>query len=163
VQKPKSKPKGRAASPAAREAQSARLAAGVLAGEPVTAIAESEGISRTWASNRINSSEVQLVTGMVDLHRIRLDRLFSASLDVIEQSFEANQLAIEKTRDRDSGELTVSVSVLGPDHYARLTGAKRLAEILTAGRPVPKPDAKESRSGATLQEIEELLSKRRVQ
>jgi hypothetical protein len=39
------------------------------------------------------------------------------------------------------------------DHYARLTGAKRLLEFTLAGRPRPEKEDREFR-GATYQEME---------
>jgi len=50
---------------------------------------------------------------------------------------------------------------LGPDHFARLTAAKRLIELVTAGRPTPKtPEREIKRKTITLQELEELVASR---
>jgi hypothetical protein len=48
---------------------------------------------------------------------------------------------------------------LGPDHFARLTAAKRLLELVTTGRPTPKaPEKPEKQTGLTLEQLEELVS-----
>jgi hypothetical protein len=36
---------------------------------------------------------------------------------------------------------------VGPDHYARLAAVGRLVQILTAGRPIPKPREEKREDG----------------
>ena len=45
----------------------------------------------------------------------------------------------------------------GPDHYARLAGAKRLLEFTLAGRPQPEKE-KETQRTFTVQEMEAAIA-----
>jgi hypothetical protein len=52
---------------------------------------------------------------------------------------------------------------LGADHFARLTAAKRLIELVTAGRPTPQsPKSKAIQKTVTLEELEKMLLERKA-
>ena len=76
-----------------------------------------------------------------------MDQLLDRALEAIEASFKATRTIV----------LDKNVVDGGPDHYARLTGAKRFLEFLLAGRPRPEK-AEEIRRTFTLQEIEEAIA-----
>ncbi len=81
---------------------------------------------------------------MVDKRAPRMEQLLDRTLDAIEASFEATRnIVIDK-----------SVVDGGPDHYARLTGAKRFLEFLLAGRPRPEKEQKREGVRVTLQQLE---------
>ncbi len=101
----------------------------------------------------------QLIALLVSAYACELEDLFVAGLQVIRQSFGALKFAIEKTKHPD-GSLEVKRVGMGRDHYARLTGVKRLVELFTAGRPVPKaPDPPVERKTLSLDEIEQIYRK----
>jgi hypothetical protein len=92
-----------------------------------------------------NEKNVQ-IAAMIDKRAPRLAQLIDCALEAIAGSFEATRtLVIEK-----------KVVDAGPDHYARLTGAKRLLEFTLAGRSTPRAEDQE-KPKLTLQELEELL------
>jgi hypothetical protein len=77
-------------------------------------------------------------------------QLIDAALDAIATSFEATRMVV----------IDKEVVNGGPDHYARLTGAKRLLEFTLAGRPQPEKD--EKRHGPiTMQVIEAAIAANR--
>jgi hypothetical protein len=63
------------------------------------------------------------------------ERAGNGGLIVIERAYRARRKVMNKA----------DVVDLGPDHYARLAAVGRLVQILTAGRPIPKPKAKKRR------------------
>jgi hypothetical protein len=80
---------------------------------------------------------------MFDKRAPRMTQLIDAALNAIATSFEATRMVVID-----------KVVVKGvPDHYARLTGAKRLLEFTLAGRPRSEKEEK-IRRGFTIQEIE---------
>ncbi len=145
------KPTGGTARPRTKAGQAARgqrVAAGVLAGKSITDIARGEGVSRATASRLGNSPEVQLlVTSLVEAERTKIRGLFTKALNAIQASFEANRTGIYEGAKVD----------LGPDHFARLTGVKRLTEVLTAGRTSQKPDPPQKKT-FTLDDLKQALS-----
>jgi hypothetical protein len=80
----------------------------------------------------------------------RVHQQFDEGLTAIRQAFRAPRRALHKGEVID----------LGPDHYARLAAVGRLVQILTAGRPVPKPPEKPERPKLTLADIARLLEER---
>ena len=90
------------------------------------------------------SSETTVqIAAMFDKRAPRMAQLVDAALDAIALSFEAIRTVV----------IDKAVVNGGPDHYARLTGAKRLLEFTLAGRP--KPEKEEVTHGPiTLEVIE---------
>jgi DNA-binding GntR family transcriptional regulator len=107
-------------------------------------------LSRDWTRQELASAESrQILAGMVDRAFARAQKLFERSLSAIEEAFQADRL-----QPGPKG----SILVIGPDHYARLTAAKRFIELMTAGRAAPKaPDREQERRTLTLQEIEKAV------
>lgn len=143
---------GRGAAKKARsEAREERVAESLVQGKTVTQIAEEEGISRAWASGIANSAGVQqIITGLVNSRGERVRAIFDKTLDVIEDSYTARRAATFEG----------GVIDLGPDHYARLTGAKRFLELTLAGRVAPKEaDPTEGRT-MTMDQVKALLAER---
>ena len=68
----------------------------------------------------------------------------SQTLKAIQEALKATRVWCEgKTRE------------LGADHFARLTAAKRLIQLITAGRPTPQsPESKAKEKTITLEELE---------
>jgi hypothetical protein len=129
------------------------IAASVAGGRSIAAAARELGISREWASKIANAPETQqIIASLAQAHAERIYDLFDQALRVIQQAFRARRTAIRKGEVID----------LGPDHYARLAAVGRLVQILTAGRPVPKPEErKEERRTITLEEVEALIEQSR--
>jgi hypothetical protein len=136
---------------AAKTARRGRIAAAVVAGTPLAQVARTEGLSRTWISREANATETrQIIAALVDHELDRLVVLFQRMLTVIEEAFGATRPGITEDGQRYD---------LGPDHYARLTAAKRFIELVTAGRPVPKaPDPSAQNRQPTWAEILELYN-----
>lgn len=85
---------------------------------------------------------------MFDKRAPRMAQLVDAALDAIAGSFEATRTVVVDKAVVDGG----------PDHYARLTGAKRLLEFTLAGRPQPEKEV-QTREPITLQVIEAAIAK----
>lgn len=132
---------------AGRAARVQRVASGVLAGRKITQIAADQGLSRATASKLANSPAVQLlVTALVEVERTQIRALFKKGLKAVEESFRAKRYTVYEGAKID----------LGPDHFARLTGVKRLTELLTAGRTAQKPDPP-PRKTITVDELRQVL------
>jgi hypothetical protein len=126
------------------------MLAAKLAGKSTAAIARAERLSRQWARREMASDDCrQIIVELVDADVERIAKLFSLALDTIEDAFGAVQLA----------QFQGCPVELGPDHWCRLAAAKRLLELVAAGRPMPKPPEDLKRSGkVTLPELEALLA-----
>jgi predicted transcriptional regulator len=126
-----------------------------IAGKTVSAIAREEGLSRDWVAHELASDECgQVITGLVEIHAAQIARLFQSSLDAIEDGLVAERSAVTKEG---------ATVPLGADHYARLTAAKRLIELLTAGRATSKGDKKSNDgAGLTLEQLEKLAKQRQA-
>ena len=83
---------------------------------------------------------------MLDKLAPQMTQLLDGALDAIAASMKATTTVVIDKKVVDGG----------PDHYARLTGAKRLLEFTLAGRPRPEKKA-EARRGFTHQEMEAAL------
>jgi hypothetical protein len=144
--------KTKTVSPAA--ARCIHIAAAVVAGRSITATARELNISREWASRQANGPETQqLIVSLLAGELERVHQLFDKALKAIQQALHARR------RGLSEGE----VVDLGPDHYARLAAVGRLVQILTAGRPVPKPPEKPERPKLTLAAIARVLQERNAE
>jgi hypothetical protein len=91
-----------------------------------------------------HSTETKVDTAlMVDARAPQVARLLDSALDAIAASFHATRTVVVDKEVVDGG----------TDHYARLTGAKRLLELTLARRPRPEKEDTEFK-GATLQQME---------
>ena len=91
------------------------IAAAVLAGIKIAAVASQLGVSRSWASREANAPGTRnLLAELLEPHCKRLNALFDQMLDVIEDAMKARQFLVVNR---------VLVDV-GPDHYARLEAVK---------------------------------------
>lgn len=140
-----SKPPSKKATTAGRAARRTRIAAAAVKGKSLSAIAAEEGISREWASREANAPATRLaIAQLLDRHYDVVEPLVLEALTVIRQSLQAAQYSVQKLTTIDLVEKVrrdeVRIVEVGPDHYARLTGAKRLIELLLAGRPVLKQE-----------------------
>jgi hypothetical protein len=126
------------------------MAAASLAGEPITTIAQNEALSREWVRRELASDECcQIITGLVNRQHNWAIELVSLTMNAIQEALKATRAVWCEGKMRE----------LGPDHFARLTAAKRLIELLAAGRPTPKaPEREVKRKTITLQELEELVA-----
>jgi hypothetical protein len=133
---------------AARTTRRMRIAAASLAGEHITTIAENEALSREWVRRELASDECcQIITGLVNRQHDWVIELVSLTMKAIQEALKATRAVWCEGQMRE----------LGPDHFARLAAAKRLIELVSAGRPTPKaPEREVKRKGITLQELEEL-------
>jgi hypothetical protein len=112
------------------DARRIQIATAVTAGQSIAATARQLGISREWASRMANAPETQqIIASLVNAHLERFYDLFDTGLRAIEGAFRARRKVMNKGEVVD----------LGPDHYARLAAVGRLVQIMTAGRPIPKP------------------------
>ncbi len=115
-----------------------------IGGESVTAIAAAEGLSRDWVGKELRSPESrQIILRLVERHHIRIERLFVTTLDAIDAAFKA-----QRTVHFMGGRVS-----LGPDHYARLTAAKRYLEVVSLGRPVAQAQDGAAKVGMTYDEL----------
>ena len=106
------------------------IAAGIVGGKSLAAIAREEGVSRQTISKQAASNEVQqIVVLAVNSQVERINGVFDRVLAVIEDAFEARLCRVGKDG--------VAVD-LDPDHYALLPAVDRLIKLLTAGRSIPK-------------------------
>jgi hypothetical protein len=123
-----------------------------MSGATVSSIAIQERVSRQWASHEANTPAVQgLLVSLVDERRAGAAELFDVALDAIHDALHARKTALDKYGVPQD---------LGPDHYATLTAVKRLVEIMTVGRPVPKAveetDEQKTRN-ITIEDVARLL------
>lgn len=133
----------------AKTARTARVAASVVAGKTVTRIAREERVSRATASKVANSPEAQLlITSLAEAESVKIRELYKKGLLAIEESFQAERWGT------DSEGLAV---LLGPDHYARLTGVKCLTQLLTAGRQAVRPEPPIKKT-VSLEDLQRLAS-----
>jgi hypothetical protein len=124
IPRPKSKPKTAVAARLKRRRQ--KVAAGLLAGKTVTQLAKDEGVTRSHLSREANQPETRLLMAeLLGSHKDQVVRLVGMSLDVIESAFDAGKMGA--TKEGLSFDL-------GADHFARLTAAKRLVEMITAAK-----------------------------
>jgi hypothetical protein len=88
---------------------------------PVAAIARQLGVSRSWASREAIAAGTRLLIAQVfEPHREQLKELFSLTLDLIKDAFQARKIFVVR-----------GVIVDGwPDHYARLEVAKMVVQLL---------------------------------
>ena len=97
------------------------------------------------------SSETKVhIAPMLDKRASRMAQLVDAALDAIATSFEATRTVV----------IDKAVVNEGPDHYARLTGAKRLLEFTLAGRPQPEKE-KQTHGPITIKVIEDAIAANR--
>lgn len=146
-----------------------------MAKAPLSAVAREENISREWASREAHHPETQLlVANLLDRHTAEVDQLVSKGLQCVAEALQAEDVSHVPIKTTTSVRLAVPatettpavdaarirelelVKVSKPDHYARLTAVKRLIELATAGRAVPKPvDAAEAQL-ATLDQLQQI-------
>lgn len=121
------------------EERAERVAQAKSAGLSATAIARSEGISRQWVHALLNSPSVeQIIVRLTNERALQLADAWEYAIAAIVDCLTATKSAAIQIRNEDKS-TSVEVVDLGPDHYARMTGVKRLLELTIAGRPVPKP------------------------
>ena len=109
------------------EASRRRIAAGVIQRTSLAAIAREENISRQTIWKQAGANNVrQIVVAAVSGELERIGQRFARLLGVIAEAVATRMIRVGKDG---------TPVVLGPDHYARLTGADRFIKLLTAGRP----------------------------
>ena len=152
-------PKRKRSTRAAAEARASRIASSVIEAKPLADVAREEGISREHASRLANSPTIRLeIATLLDARRELALPLVERALGVIAESFEAEKSVVVQTVTHEDGpegkRVTRSSDVvkLGPDHFVRLTGVKRLIELTTAGRSLPK-EIPPAERGITLEEM----------
>jgi hypothetical protein len=135
--------------PVAQTARRQRIAADIVSGRKVSAIAKEHGISRPWASHEAHAEETQaLIAALIDQRMPRMMALLDKSLDAVEQSLKAMKTVLVRSKVKNAGE----------DHFARLTGVKRYIELSLAGRILKKSGDKKEAGPITLQAIEQALA-----
>src|SRR5919197_542490 len=122
-----------------KNARIPKVAAAVLTGTPLAAVARQEGVSRQ-AVHRDLPQARQIISDLVDSNISDISVLFSLIVRVIREAADARRA--EKLSDG-------TLVDLGPDHYARLAAAKRYIELVTAGRPAPKAQEETQDRGVT--------------
>ena len=102
------------------------MLASKLAGQSTSAIARAEGLSRDWVAQELAAPDCQqIILGLVKNDLARIGRLWTMTLDVIEEAYKANKTAMYLGEPVD----------LGEDHFARLTASKRFLDVVSLGRP----------------------------
>jgi hypothetical protein len=130
---PRRKPtrKGKAATSAKMVARRQKVAAGLVAGKSVTQLARETKISRSHLSREVNATETRLVLQeLLAAHHKKVKRLVGRTLTAIDEAFKASKIL--PMHDSDGEAVTLDG---GADHYARLTAAKRVLELLDAAKP----------------------------
>jgi hypothetical protein len=137
---------------AVRTTRRMRMAGAALASDHINTIAQNEALSREWVRKELASDECgQIMTGIINHQHSWIIELVSETLKAIQEALKATRVIWCDGKMRE----------LGPDHFARLTAAKRLIELVTAGRPTPKsPETKVKRKTVSLEELEALLQER---
>src|ERR1700676_963721 len=139
---------------AVRTTRRVRMAGAALAGDHIQTIAKNEALSREWVRKELASDECgQIMTGIINHHHHWIIEMVSKTLKAIQEALTATRGAWGDGKRREHG----------ADHFARLTAAKRLIELVTAGRPTPQsPESKAKEKTITLEELEVLLAGRRA-
>ena len=137
---------------AVRTTRRMRMAGAALAGDHISTIAQNEALSREWVRKELASDECgQIMTGIINHQHSWVIELVSQTLKAIQEALKATRVIWSDGKMRE----------LGPDPFARLTAAKRLIELVTAGRPTPKsPETKATPKMVTLEELEAILQER---
>lgn len=118
------------ATSATRETRRQKIAAAVVEGKPIAAVARETGVSRSWASREANSDGTKLlISELLDAHRDRVATLVDKALTRIDEALDATDLEGVPQQGKKKGEL-----VFPPDHRVRLLAAKRIVELSLAGR-----------------------------
>jgi hypothetical protein len=140
---------------AARTARRERIAAKVVAGSSIQAVADTEGLTRVWTSKELAAPETQaIVARLVDTSHIHMAGMFSKALTAIAEAFDARKEYV----------VAGQIEIGGPDHYARLKAANTLTDLLKAGRAATQPPKNnEERRLLTLDEINQALRAARGQ
>lgn len=159
-------PKKPRASNAKVTSRRTRIAAAAVAGTPVAETAAAESLARETVSRERSAPETRLeIARLLDRQFDQVSALVPRSLDAIADALGANAYQAHKftkttaTVDKDGAKQVtksdeISIVEIGPDHYARLTAAKRMIELLLAGRPAPKDSGSTSPQGiCTLDQI----------
>jgi hypothetical protein len=143
-----------------------RIAACILAGKTLTQIAIEFGISRTWAAREAAVAR-QILAELADEHAAELQAAYTLAVDAVGFALRAKQRAYDKDARRlcrpcagetcplcgGTGLRRGCAVVLGPDHYARLTAAKRVLEFINAGRAAPKAVEKQDAGELTIDKV----------
>jgi ABC-type nitrate/sulfonate/bicarbonate transport system substrate-binding protein len=121
-----------------------RLAGALLSGKTVTEVARKEGVTRSHLSREANAPETRLL--MADLlaeHREQVQELVAKTLDRIGFALDAESVELVVTKNartkakngstKESRDYEIQRS--GVDHFARMTGAKRLIEMIQSAAP----------------------------
>ncbi len=142
----------------ASEARRKRIVSAVTAAKKtVTEAARDEGITRSHASVLVNKPESRAeIAALVDRSAEATAALIVTALTAIAESFAATKQVVVQHSEKDGEKQSRSSEVLdlGADHFVRLTAVKRLIELMTAGRPVPKPQAAdEGAGGVSLEQL----------
>jgi hypothetical protein len=99
------------------------IAAAVLAGIKIATVARQLGGSRPWASREVNAPGTRwLIAELLEPHRGQLHELFSLTLDLIKDAFQARKIFVVKGVMVDGG----------PDHYARLEAGKVFLRLVSS-------------------------------
>ena len=145
--KPARKTKSKKPTTPARKRRVMKAAAAILVGAPLAPVAREEGVSRAQI-HRDGGEARQIIAGLVDANISDIKVLFITLIVVIRDAMGARRA--EKLADG-------RVIDIGPDHYARLTAAKRFFELLTAGRPAPRAQEEKDHRGITWAQMQALL------
>ena len=82
-------------------------------------------MSRSWASREANAPGTRiLIAELLEPHREQLNELFSLTLDLIKDAFQARKIFVVRGVLVDGG----------PDHYARLEAAKLFIQLISSRR-----------------------------
>jgi hypothetical protein len=91
----------------------------------IAAAARQLGVSRSWASREANAAGTRiLIAELLAPHRERLNELFSLTLDLIKDAFQARKIFLMRGVLLDGG----------PDHYARIAAAKLFIRLISSRR-----------------------------
>jgi hypothetical protein len=155
--------------PKPRSARAADAAAGLIAGKSQAEIGREQGISRQ-AVHQVAGEARQLICALVDAHQAALESTFLGVLEVIQDALGADRVEKSTTttlteyKGKKTKRIETAPFTLGPDHYARLTAAKRFIELLTAGRPMPKaPESEAGRGPVTWADLVALVKAKNLQ
>lgn len=118
------------------------MAGGILSGQTVSALARQEQVSRSHLSREINSPDTRLLMAdLLAVHRLRIEKLIAKSLTRVGQALDAHATEVvvvgqgQKKTKSGTTQIREYKSVLaGVDHYARMTGVRRLLDMIQAAR-----------------------------
>jgi hypothetical protein len=150
VEEPPSKPVRRTPPKQRGRRYATEIAVRAAQGQTQTGIAADLGIDRSTVRRQLQHGNAwHILMDLVATYPEWVHDGFLKATAAIERAFEAQRSVLVKTGKNDPGTLVEC----GPDHRAQLAAVRQYLELITAGRPTPKPPASPNQRPLTAQEM----------